>query len=77
MAEARGVRSSDLRRAGLVDRVVPERPDASAEPEAFCIRLGAVLQHELATLLATPDDERHAARLARFAALGQVSEPAH
>jgi len=76
MAQAQGVRSTDLLRAGLVDRVVPELPDATVEPEAFCRRLGAVLQHELATLLATPDDERHAARLDRFAALGQVAEPA-
>jgi acetyl-CoA carboxylase carboxyl transferase subunit beta len=76
MAEAQGVRFTDLSRAGLVDRVVPELPDATVEPEAFCRRLGTVLQHELATLLATTDDERHAARLDRFAALGQVVEPA-
>jgi acyl-CoA carboxylase subunit beta len=73
MAEAQGVRSTDLLRAGLVDRVVPERVDAALEPEAFCARMGAVLQHELATLLGTPDDERRRARLQRFAALGAVT----
>ena len=74
MAQAQGVRSSDLLAAGLVDRVVAERPDASVEPEAFCTRLGAVLQHELATLLAAPESERHRTRRARFARLGRPSE---
>lgn len=73
MAQAQGVRSSDLRHAGLVDLVVPERPDAATEPEAFCLRMGAVLHHELAALLAVPDEERMAARRARFARFGRVT----
>ena len=32
MAAAQGVRATDLWRAGIVDRVVPERPDAADEP---------------------------------------------
>jgi acyl-CoA carboxylase subunit beta len=39
---------------------VAEHPDAAEEPEAFCQRVGAVLEYELASLLAsgpgTPDE---------------------
>ncbi|MCW2684128.1 MAG: accD2, partial [Blastococcus sp.] len=38
MAAAQGVRATDLWRAGIVDRVVPERPDAADEPQEFCLR---------------------------------------
>jgi acetyl-CoA carboxylase carboxyl transferase subunit beta len=51
MARAQGVRSLDMRAAGIVDRIVAEKPDAAEEPEAFCARLGEVLRYELATLL--------------------------
>ncbi|WP_353952411.1 carboxyl transferase domain-containing protein [Knoellia sp. S7-12] len=73
MAQAQGVRSLDLQTHGLVDRIVPELPDAADEPEEFCRRLGAVLQHELATLLGADPAARHEARLERFARLGQLS----
>ena len=51
MARAQGVRSLDLRAAGIVDRIVGENPDAADEPKEFCERLGAVLRYELAQLL--------------------------
>ena len=41
----------DLHARGIVDRIVAEQPDAADEPEAFCQRVGAVLEHELAALL--------------------------
>lgn len=50
MARAQKVRALDLRVAGIVDRIVAERPDAADEPEEFCRRVGAVLEWELATL---------------------------
>ncbi len=53
MARAQGVRSTDLFDRGTVDRIVAEHPDAADEPEAFCRRVGAVLEHELTQLLAT------------------------
>ncbi len=53
MARAQQVRALDLHRIGVVDRIVAERPDAADEPEAFCQRVGAVLEHELSSLLAT------------------------
>ena len=40
MAEAQGVRSLDLLRDGIVDRVVAEHPDAADEPAAYLERLG-------------------------------------
>ena len=53
MARAQQVRALDLHRLGVVDRIVAEKPDAADEPEAFCQRVGAVLEHELAVLLAS------------------------
>ncbi len=70
MAAAQGVRSADLLRNGIVDRVVPEHPDAADEPEAFCRRLGSVLQHELVELLDQDPDQRYALRLQRFRSIG-------
>ncbi|WP_309136269.1 carboxyl transferase domain-containing protein [Nocardioides campestrisoli] len=52
MARAQGVRALDLKRLGIVDRIVAEHPDAADEPAAFCRRVGAVLEHELIGLLA-------------------------
>src|ERR671920_943844 len=66
MAAEQGVRSRDLLVDGMVDRIVPEHPDAADEPEAFCRRLGQTLQHELVRLLQAPAVERKAARLARY-----------
>jgi len=51
MARSQKVRALDLHRLGIVDRIVAEQPDAADEPEAFCQRVGAVLEHELAALL--------------------------
>ncbi len=53
MARAQKVRAIDLHQLGIVDRIVVELPDAADEPEAFCQRVGAVLEHELAGLLAS------------------------
>ena len=52
MARAQQVRAIDLYRRGIVDRIVAEKPDAADEAEDFCRRVGAVLEHELSTLLA-------------------------
>jgi acetyl-CoA carboxylase alpha subunit len=71
MAAAQGVRATDLWRAGIVDRVVPERPDAADEPVEFCRRLGRVLGEELAGLLGRDDGERFRTRLHRYRHLGR------
>ena len=70
MARAQSVRSIDLRAAGVVDRIVAERPDAADEPEEFCARVGAVLTYELAQLRAGWGPGSRAARRERFARLG-------
>jgi acetyl-CoA carboxylase carboxyl transferase subunit beta len=51
LARAQKVRVIDLHERGIVDRIVAEHPDAAEEPEAFCHRVGATLEHELAALL--------------------------
>jgi acetyl-CoA carboxylase carboxyl transferase subunit beta len=53
MARAQKVRAIDLHERGIVDRIVAEKPDAADEPEEFCHRVGAVLEFELARLLAS------------------------
>jgi acetyl-CoA carboxylase carboxyl transferase beta subunit len=64
------VRSADLLRHGIVDRIVPELPDAAQEPEPFLHRVGAVLAEELLGLLALDPRERLDARLLRYRRLG-------
>ncbi|HYN30546.1 MAG TPA: carboxyl transferase domain-containing protein [Dermatophilaceae bacterium] len=70
IAAAQRVRSGDLLADGIVDRVVPERPDAAEEPEAFCLRMAAAIDEELATLLDLDPRTRLDRRLARFRTLG-------
>ncbi|MBM7245108.1 acetyl-CoA carboxyl transferase [Rhodococcus fascians] len=70
MAEEQGVRSLDLLRNGVIDRIVAERPDASDEPAAFLSRLGTVLEHELAVLLAADPAALATSRLQRYRYLG-------
>jgi acetyl-CoA carboxylase carboxyl transferase subunit beta len=67
MARAQHVRALDLRARGIVDRIVAERPDAADEPEEFCRRVGAVLEHELAVLFHADVPALRARRAARFA----------
>jgi acetyl-CoA carboxylase carboxyl transferase subunit beta len=70
IAAAQGVRATDLQRDRIVDRVIPELPDAAYEPEAFCARVGATLEYEIAGLLGRPPGERLANRLTRYRELG-------
>jgi acetyl-CoA carboxylase carboxyl transferase subunit beta len=70
MARAQRVRSLDMRAAGIVDRIVAERPDAADEPEEFCRRLGDVLRYELATLLHRDRATLAVERAQRYRALG-------
>lgn len=72
MAAEQGVRSADLHRAGIVDHVIPEYPDAATEPVDFCIRVGAALGHELATLTAADAADRKTERARRFERLGKA-----
>ncbi len=70
IAAEQGVRALDLRRHGVVDRIVPERPDAALEPVAFCRRLAAVLAEEIEGLAHKPGPDRVRDRVARYRRLG-------
>jgi acetyl-CoA carboxylase carboxyl transferase subunit beta len=61
------VRAIDLRRIGVVDRIVPEYDNAASEPAAFSRRMGAVLAEEASRLTADPAAERLARRSSRYA----------
>ena len=71
MAAKQGVRSADLLADGIIDRVIPEYPDAAAEPEPFCLRVGATLRDELATLGNADTPRRLTERTQRFDRIGQ------
>jgi acetyl-CoA carboxylase carboxyl transferase beta subunit len=70
VAERQGVGVAALRSRGIVDRVVPELPDAADEGEAFLQRVGAVLEAELGALLGSEASARYAERRRRYRALG-------
>jgi len=70
LAASQGVRSVDLLRDGIVDRIVAEHPDAADEPAEFVARLSEVLAHELGVLLRADPADRLAARLTRYRRLG-------
>lgn len=54
LAAAQGVRSTDLLRAGIVDVIVPEHPDAADEPRAFTQRLSTAIGSELPSCVPCP-----------------------
>jgi acetyl-CoA carboxylase carboxyl transferase subunit beta len=59
-----------LLRHGIVDAIVPERPDAADEPMEFTRRLSATIANELHSLRTVPEDQRLADRLARYRRIG-------
>ncbi len=67
MAAAQQIRAVDMRRRGIVDRLVAEYDDAADEPAAFSRRLGAVLAQEMAVLATRPESQRLARRSGRYA----------
>jgi acetyl-CoA carboxylase carboxyl transferase subunit beta len=71
MAAKQGIRSSELLAQGIVDRVIPEFPDAAEQPESFCFRVGAALSHELAALGNANASRRLTERAQRFDRIGQ------
>ncbi len=70
LARSQGIRADDLRAAGIVDRIVAEKPDAADEPIEFARRMVAAIGSELAGLRATPLDELRAVRHLRYRRLG-------
>ncbi len=72
MAQEQQVSAIALYRNWIVDHVVPEMPDATVEPEAFCRRLGRAIDAQLAMLVPQPEQERLAMRFSRYRHLGTV-----
>jgi acetyl-CoA carboxylase alpha subunit len=70
LAAAQGIRSTDLLRAGIVDMIVPEHPDAADEPIDFCKRLSRGIAGELDRLRRVPAERRYADRLLRYRRIG-------
>lgn len=70
LAATQRIGSAALLDDGVVDRIVPEFPDAADEPVDFARRMVAAIAHELATLRARPEPELLAARQARYRRLG-------
>ncbi|MEV3963065.1 carboxyl transferase domain-containing protein [Nocardia sp. NPDC050193] len=70
LAEAQRIRSADLLADGIVDRIVPEYPDAAEEPVDFARRTVAVIAAEIALLGAQPPAELRWRRQRRYRRLG-------
>lgn len=70
LAAAQGVRSADLLRAGIVDVIVPEDPDAADNPAGFTARLAATIAAELHALHTMPAAQRLGVRLQRYRRIG-------
>ncbi|MFI6870352.1 carboxyl transferase domain-containing protein [Nocardia sp. NPDC050406] len=70
MAAAQGIRATDLLRDGVVDRIVPEKPDAADEPVEFARRMVTAIAAELADLTARPLARLRADRRLRYRRLG-------
>lgn len=51
MARQQGISAWELHASGLVDTVIDEMPDASIEPEAFCLRVGHAIEREVSHAL--------------------------
>jgi len=70
LAAAQGIRSADLLASGIVDAIVPERPDAADEPIDFSKRLSRAIAGQLAALRRMPAELRYADRLTRYRRIG-------
>ncbi|MEV4127557.1 carboxyl transferase domain-containing protein [Nocardia sp. NPDC049707] len=70
LARAQGIRAADLLADGVVDRIVPEFPDAADEPVDFARRMVAAIADELTGLRTRPLAEIRASRHTRYRRLG-------
>jgi acetyl-CoA carboxylase carboxyl transferase beta subunit len=70
VAERQGVGAAALRSRHIVDRIIPELPDAADETEAFLRRVGGVLETELGALLRSEPTARYRERRRRYRTLG-------
>ncbi|MFI9506128.1 carboxyl transferase domain-containing protein [Nocardia sp. NPDC052566] len=73
LAASQRVRAADLHTDGIVDRIVPELPNAATEPIDFARRMVAAIADELAYLHAFTPQELHTLRRSRYRRLGLPS----
>ncbi|WP_010542120.1 carboxyl transferase domain-containing protein [Dietzia alimentaria] len=70
VARSQGITSADLLESGIVDVVVPERPDAADEPDEFCDRMADAVASALLDVRRRPPERRYADRMSRYRELG-------
>ncbi|MEV0295896.1 carboxyl transferase domain-containing protein [Nocardia sp. NPDC050710] len=70
LAAAQRIRAADLHTDGIVDRIVPEFPDAATEPHDFANRMVTAIAAELATLRTRTPEELARSRHTRYRRLG-------
>jgi acetyl-CoA carboxylase beta subunit/acetyl-CoA carboxylase alpha subunit len=70
VAERQGVGTAALWSHGIVDRVIPELPDAAEEGEGFLRRVGGVVEAELSALARSEPAARYGERRRRYRRLG-------
>ncbi|MFI6046191.1 carboxyl transferase domain-containing protein [Nocardia sp. NPDC051321] len=70
LAQSQRIRAADLLADGVVDRIVPEFPDAADEPVDFARRMGAAIAEELTHLRHHPNTELQTLRRQRYRRLG-------
>lgn len=70
LAARQRIRSAELLADGIVDRIVPEYPDAADEPNAFAHRMVTAIAGELTELAAHPPERLREIRHHRYRRLG-------
>ncbi len=77
LAGAQAIASTDLRRLGIVDAVVPDRPEPGEEGQAFAERVAATAVTLLRDILAQDPSQRIAARSTRWQQVAERFLPEH
>jgi acyl-CoA carboxylase subunit beta len=75
LAQAQAISSTDLRRLGIVDVVVPDRPDPGEEGEAFARRVAATAVTVLSEIVAEDPATRIDHRTARWLQVAEQFRP--
>ncbi|MPZ89312.1 MAG: acetyl-CoA carboxyl transferase, partial [Nitriliruptorales bacterium] len=70
LAASQAITSTDLRRLGIVDVVVPDRPQPGEEGARFGARIAATAARELLDLVHRNAGERRSARMNRYRVMG-------
>ncbi|WP_067865656.1 acetyl-coenzyme A carboxylase carboxyl transferase subunits beta/alpha [Nocardia shimofusensis] len=70
LAAAQRIGAAELCSDGVVDRIVPESPDAADEPVEFARRVVTAVAHELAELRSVPVGDLRQSRHLRYRRLG-------